>query len=110
MMTFERYHQYLNEWEDKNKELGRRIAYREIQLIGRKNDGNVINAFLNCANSDSTVTEEEKKILNNDEILRSLKFEQTELSNEMQYVLKYASLPMLSSDVNHIMKNNEEDI
>ena len=110
MMTFESYNKYLEEWEEKNKELGRRIAYREIQLIGRKNDGNILSAFLNCSSSNSTVTDEEKKILENDEVLRSLKFEQTELSNEMQYVLKYASLPMLSSDVNHIMKNNEEDI
>ena len=110
MMTFEQYHNYLEEWEEKNKKLGRRIACREIQLIGRKSNEHILSTFLNCSNTVNTLTDEEKKILENDEILRSLKFEQTELSNEMQYVLKYASLPMLSSDVNRIMKNYEEDI
>ena len=87
MMSFEEYNDYLENWEKENKLIARRIAYRQIQLVGRKYDD--FSIFNVGSSSNRQISDEEKRILYSDEILLSLNKIKEQNDAEMQYVLKY---------------------
>ena len=99
IMTFEEYNKYLTDIDIRIAEAGRRITYREIQLIGRQR-GAFFNSpsllMMNAGKDD--MTEEEKSILENDKTLLALRKEYDRLVNEKFYVIKYAEMPMTASE------------
>lgn len=106
MMTFEEYHEYLENWQEKDTKLRRRIAYREIQLIG-KTDDRLESLFVNPISSG--LSEDDKQLLDKDEILRSLKYEKEVNDKEMKYVLKHAAFPLTHAESVSQMNKVEEN-
>ncbi len=86
IMTFEEYNEYLTDIDIRIAEASRRITYREIQLIGRQEG------------FSSTMTEDERFILENDKTLLALRKEYDRLMDEKFYVIKYAEMPMTASE------------
>lgn len=93
IMTFEEYNKYLADIDIRIAEAGRRITYREIQIIGRQKGAS---SMLMAVGQD--MTEEEKNILENDKTLLALRKEYDRLVAEKYYVIKYAEMPMTASD------------
>lgn len=98
IMTFEEYNEYLTNIDFRIAEAGRRITYREIQLIGRQKGASFNSPSLLMMNAGENVTEEEKFILENDKTLLALRKEYDRLVAEKCYVIKYAEMPMTASE------------
>jgi len=98
IMTFEEYNEYLTNIDFRIAEAGRRITYREIQLIGRQKGASSNSPSLCMMNAGGNMTEEEQSILENDKTLLALRSESDRLINEKFYVIKYAEMPMTASE------------
>lgn len=88
MMSFDEYNDYLENWEKENKQITRRIAYRQIQLVGRKCDSFSVFS-VGLMGGICQISDEERRTLDSDEILLSLNKIKEQNDAEMQYVLKY---------------------
>lgn len=93
IMTFKQYNNYLEDIEERIKVIGRRIAYREIQLIGRQY---VSFSPLGCfnPNNSSNYTEEEMQLITRDKVLMALRKESERLANEKLHVTTFAEMPL----------------
>lgn len=93
IMTFDEYNNYLEDIEERIKVIGRRIAYREIQLIGRQY---VSFNPLSCLNTNksSDYTEDERQLINGDKVLMALRKESERLANERLHVATFAEMPL----------------
>jgi hypothetical protein len=98
IMTFEEYNEYLTNIDFRIAEAGRRITYREIQLIGRQKGASSNSPSLCMMRGGENMTEEETLILENDKTLLALRKEYDRLIDEKFYVIKYAEMPMTASE------------
>ena len=94
MITVEEYCRFLKDAEDNIKDIGRRIAYRKIELIGARGS-RTENSFLSCFNGAQTptLTEEERRTIDNDPVLARLMYEKQEYVNRIDFVRTRAEYP-----------------
>lgn len=108
--TFEDYEKYLNGAEEHKKRLNRKIDYRTIQLIGRRFDTSTIGLLINNVCAKSAITDEEQWILNNDDILRSLRHQLEMLEKESNFVQAHGAFPLSEMEIDTQMNKRCEDV